>query len=56
MSEEVKKPVENAQPTLITLDGQPATMLQINEAKNQKGIKIKEEAPGVYKTLQRLNG
>lgn len=40
----------------ITLDGQPTTLSELNEAKKQKGVKIKETAPGEYKTLQRLNG
>lgn len=44
------------QPTEITLDGVPATLLQINEARNKPGVRISEVAPGVYKTLQRLNG
>ena len=39
-----------------TLDGHPTTLLELNEARSKPGIRIKEEAPGVYKTLQRLNG
>lgn len=39
-----------------TLDGQPTTLLEINTKRNQKGIKIVESAPGVFKTLQRING
>lgn len=54
--EEEKVQDTNTQPTAITLDGQPATLVQINEARNKPGVKIKEESPGVYKTLQRLNG
>lgn len=54
--EEEKVQDTNTQPTAITLDGQPTTLVQINEARNKPGVKIKEESPGVYKTLQRLNG
>ena len=39
-----------------TLDGREITLIELNEAKNKPGIKIVESSPGVYKTLQRLNG
>lgn len=39
-----------------SLDGKPITLLELNEARNKPGVRIKEEAPGVFKTLQRLNG
>lgn len=48
--------VNNTQPVQITLDGQPATIFQINEARTKPGVKIVEQSPGVYKTLKRLNG
>lgn len=38
------------------LDGAQVSAQQLNEARNKPGVKIKEEAPGVFKTLQRLNG
>lgn len=41
---------------MYTLDGNPITLLELNEAKSKPGIKIVEQAPGVFKTLQRLNG
>lgn len=39
-----------------TLDGKQVTLLELNEARNKPGIKITEVSPGVFKTLQRLNG
>lgn len=54
MSETVTN--QSEQPIRITLDGQPVTIFQINEAKNKPGIRIIEQSPGCYKTLQRLNG
>lgn len=39
-----------------TLDGNPITLLELNEARKKPGIKIIEQTPGVFKTLQRLNG
>lgn len=39
-----------------SLDGRPITLVELNEARNKPGVHIKEEAPGVFKTLQRLNG
>lgn len=42
--------------TEYTLDGNKITLLELNEARNKPGVKIVETAPGVFKTLQRLNG
>ncbi len=56
MSEESQVINQNTPPTEFTLDNKPITLLELNEARNKPGIRIKEEAPGVYKTLQRLNG
>ena len=57
MSEQnAQNTAENIATQQYTLDGSPITLVELNEAKNKNGIKIKEESPGVYKTLQRLNG
>ena len=40
----------------ITLDGCPVTEQQLNEARSNPNIRIVETAPGVYKTLNRLQG
>lgn len=56
MSEQITQNVEDIATQQYTLDGAPITLVELNEAKNKNGVKIKEEAPGVYKTLQRLNG
>lgn len=57
MSEQnTQNDVENIATQQYTLDGSPITLVELNEAKNKNGVKIKEESPGVYKTLQRLNG
>jgi hypothetical protein len=40
----------------ITLDGKPVTPEQLNEARSKANVRIVEEAPGVFKTLQRLQG
>lgn len=55
MSEQTQ---ENKTTTAVayTLDGRQVTLMELNEAKSQPGIKIVEEAPGVFKTLKRLNG
>lgn len=39
-----------------TLDGREVTLVELNEARNKAGTKIIESSPGVFKTLQRLNG
>lgn len=39
-----------------SLDGKQITLIELNEARAKPGIKIVETAPGVFKTLQRLNG
>lgn len=57
MSEQnTQNDVENIATQQYTLDGSPITLVELNEAKNKAGVKIKEDSPGVYKTLQRLNG
>lgn len=58
MSEQATNVAANAAPVAnaYSLDGKPITLVELNEARNKPGVHIKEEAPGVYKTLQRLNG
>lgn len=46
----------NNNPVTYTLDGKPITLVELNEARNKPGVKIVEQSPGVFKTLQRLNG
>jgi hypothetical protein len=53
-NENVKEQASNA--VTYSLDGRQITLLELNEARNKPGVHIKETAPGVYKTLQRLNG
>lgn len=48
--------VTNSNTQTYILDGNPVTLLELNEARNKPGIKIVEQSPGVFKTLQRLNG
>lgn len=47
---------ETSTTTTYTLDGNPITLLELNEARNKPGIKIVEKEPGKFITLQRLNG
>lgn len=55
MSEETTN-VNETTAVKYTLDGREVTLMELNEAKNKPGVKIVESAPGVFKTLQRLNG
>lgn len=40
----------------MTLDGRPVTPEQLNEAKANPNVRVVESAPGVYKTLKRIQG
>lgn len=40
----------------ITLDGNPVTQEQLREAQGNPNVRIVESAPGVFKTLKRLQG
>lgn len=48
--------VETNSPVNYTLDGRQITLMELNEAKSKPGVRITEVSPGVFKTLQRLNG
>ena len=45
-----------AEESKITLDGKEVTQQQLQEAKENQGVKIIESAPGVYKTLKKIKG